>query len=99
MVLEGNSDWTTAPEDADLPTFCPEPPSIFAYVLSIFFAVRYIFYHNSKQQIQNHNFHCKKDMVHSICQVAGGFYLCFMLVVLALGMLYAGGLQNALSGG
>ena len=55
VVLEGYSDWTSAPEDADLQTFCPEPPFIFAYVLSIFFAVRYIFNHNSKKQIKNNN--------------------------------------------
>ena len=55
VVLGRYSDWTSAPEDADLQTFCPEPPFNFAYGLSIFFAVRYIFNHNSKKQIKNDN--------------------------------------------
>ena len=55
VVLGGYSDWTSAPEDADLQTFCPEPPFIFAFVLSIFFAVRYEFNHSSKKQINNNN--------------------------------------------
>ena len=53
VVLGRYSDWNSAPEDADLQTFCPEPPFIFAFVLSIFFAVRYEFNHNSKKQIKN----------------------------------------------
>ena len=51
MVFGGYKDWTSAPEDADLPSFCPIPPFLFASVLLVLQSLFWVRYFESQQFI------------------------------------------------
>ena len=51
MVFGGYKDWTSAPEDADLPSFCPIPPFLFASVLLVLQSLFWVRYFESQKNI------------------------------------------------